>query len=64
MELILAKVIYDGKLSDTAYIILAVMILIIVGGLGWCFYRAAKAAKHHLTNANEDNSQEQYPDEE
>jgi hypothetical protein len=28
------------KLSGTSYVILAVVFLIIVGGLGWCFYRA------------------------
>jgi hypothetical protein len=34
---------YDGQLSATAYIILAVMLLGIIMGLGWCFYRAIKA---------------------
>ena len=37
---LLANVEYDGQLSATAYIILAVVFLIIIGGLGWCFYRA------------------------
>jgi NSS family neurotransmitter:Na+ symporter len=33
------------KLSGVSYVILAVVSLIIVGGLGWCFYRALTAAK-------------------
>jgi NSS family neurotransmitter:Na+ symporter len=32
------------KLSSVSYIILAVVFLIIIGGLGWCFYRALAAA--------------------
>lgn len=32
------------KLSGVSYIILAVVFLIIIGGLGWCFYRALTAA--------------------
>jgi len=32
-------------LSGVSYIILAVVFLIIIGGLGWCFYRALAAAK-------------------
>jgi len=32
------------KLSGISYVILAVVFLIIVGGLGWCFYRAMTAA--------------------
>ena len=39
----LAEVIYDGELSGVAYAILFVVLLMIVGGLGWCFYRALKA---------------------
>ena len=31
-------------LSGVSYIILAVVFLIIIGGLGWCFYRALTAA--------------------
>lgn len=31
------------QLSGVSYIILAVVLLIIVGGLGWCFYRALTA---------------------
>jgi len=38
-----ASVEYDGQLSATAYIILAVVLLGIIAGLGWCFYRAIKA---------------------
>ncbi|GAG56512.1 unnamed protein product, partial [marine sediment metagenome] len=43
------------KLSGVSYIILAVVFLIIIGGLGWCFYRA-------LSPANEDTGI-QHPDE-
>ena len=32
------------KLSGTSYIILAAVFLIIIGGLGWCFYKALTAA--------------------
>ena len=32
------------KLSGVSYIILAVVFLIIIGGLGWCFYRVLRAA--------------------
>ncbi|MBW7991854.1 MAG: sodium-dependent transporter [Planctomycetes bacterium] len=32
-------------LSGVSYIILAVVFLIIIGGLGWCFYRALAAGK-------------------
>ncbi|MFH1884585.1 MAG: sodium-dependent transporter [Planctomycetota bacterium] len=32
------------KLSGVSYIILAVVFLIIIGGLGWCFYKALAAA--------------------
>jgi len=32
------------KLGGVAYIILAAVFLIIIGGLGWCFYRALSAA--------------------
>jgi len=40
----LSEIVYDGELSGTAYLILSVALLIIIGGLGWCFYRAIKAA--------------------
>jgi len=33
-----------NKLSGVSYVILAVVFLIIVGGLGWCFYRALAVA--------------------
>ncbi len=36
------------KLSGVSYVILAVVFLIIVGGLGWCFYRALTAAEPQL----------------
>jgi cytoskeletal protein RodZ len=32
------------RLSGVSYLILTAVFLIIVGGLGWCFYRAAAAA--------------------
>jgi len=41
---LLAKIEYDGQLSATAYIILAVVSLGIIAGLCWCFYRAMTAA--------------------
>ncbi|MHC4738129.1 MAG: hypothetical protein ACYS9Y_04400 [Planctomycetota bacterium] len=37
---ILGSIEYDGQLSVTAYAILAVVLLGIIAGLGWCFYRA------------------------
>ena len=40
----LADIKYDGQLSATAYVILAVVLLGIIAGLGWCFYRAVTAA--------------------
>ena len=42
---ILGSIEYDGQLSATAYIILAVVFLGIITGLGWCFYRAVMAAE-------------------
>jgi len=33
-----------NKLSGVSYVILAVVFLIIIGGLGWCFYRALAVA--------------------
>ncbi len=36
--------VYDNELSGTSYIILACMLGLLVVGLGWCFYRALKAA--------------------
>ena len=41
---LLADIVYDGQLSATAYVILAVVLLGIIAGLGWCFYRAITAA--------------------
>ena len=52
---LLAVVKYDGELSGQAYAILAVMLLLIVGGLSWCFYRAIKA--------NSSQADDQRPDE-
>ena len=40
----LAEIEYDGELSAMAYIILATVLMVIIGGLGWCFYRAVTAA--------------------
>ena len=42
--MLLGEITHDGQLSGTAYLILAVMFLVIVGGLCWCFYRALRAA--------------------
>ncbi len=39
----LSEVVYDGELSATAYIVLFSVLLVIIGGLSWCFYRAIKA---------------------
>ena len=39
-----ANIEYNGRLSVTAYVILALVLLGIIAGLGWCFYRAVKAA--------------------
>ena len=41
----LAEIIYDGQLSGSAYVVLIVILLIILGGLAWCFYRAVKAGE-------------------
>jgi len=35
---------YDGELGADAWIILAVMLGLLVAGLGWCFYRAIRGA--------------------
>jgi NSS family neurotransmitter:Na+ symporter len=35
---------FRDKLSGVSYVILTVVFLIIIGGLGWCFYRALMAA--------------------
>lgn len=40
---LLAKVVYDGELSATAYLLLACMGLILIGGFAWCFYKAISA---------------------
>ena len=42
IEMIVAPV--EHKLTGVSYIILAVVFLIMIGGLGWCFYRALTAA--------------------
>ena len=52
--MLLSEINYNGELSVTAYIILAVMLLILIGGFSWCFYRAMTPA---------DNNEEQHPDE-
>ncbi len=44
----------DGQLGSTAWIVLAGIIFIIVGGLSWCLYKA-------ITAANND-AGEQFPD--
>ena len=40
---LLGSIEYDGQLSATAYIILSVVLLGIIAGFGWCFYRAMTA---------------------
>ena len=40
----LSEIVYDGELSGTAYMVLFVALLVIIGGLAWCFYRAIKAS--------------------
>ena len=52
--ILLSEIIEDKGLSLTAYIILAVMLLILIGGFSWCFYRAMTSS---------DNNEEQHPDE-
>jgi len=44
-EGLLGNIEYDGQLSATAYIILAVVLLGIIAGLGWCLYRAVIATE-------------------
>ena len=34
----------QDQLSGVSYLILSVVFLLIIGGLGWCFYRALVAA--------------------
>ncbi len=54
--------VYDGKLSLTAYIILAFALVAIIGGLSWCFNRAIKADRNpdhpHLST---DSDKAKYP---
>ena len=52
---ILSKIEYDGQLSATAYTILVVVLMGIICGLGWCFYRAI--------TATDKSAQPQLPDE-
>ena len=51
----LAEVVYDGELSGQAYLILTFMLVLIIGGLSWCIYRAI--------SANNKSDAQQYPDE-
>ena len=53
-EIFTAQTRYDGDLSFTAYMILTLAFLGIIGGLGWCFYRAIKSGNS--------NSEPQLPD--
>jgi len=39
----LVCVTYDGELSAAAYILLTLVLLGIIAGLSWCFYRAITA---------------------
>ena len=55
IEGLFANIEYDGQLSATAYVILAVVLLGIIAGLGWCFYRAITAAGK--------SAEQQFPDE-
>ena len=57
---VLCSIEYDGQLSATAYIILAVVLLGIIAGLGWCFYRAVTAPD----NSAEPQSPDEVGDEE
>jgi NSS family neurotransmitter:Na+ symporter len=43
-EIVEAETLIREELSGVSYIILAVVSLIIIGGLGWCFYRAIAGA--------------------
>jgi hypothetical protein len=59
---ILSKVEYNGELSAVAYIILACAIFIMIGGLGWCFYRALmaggqEAPQQHPDEVGDENKQ-------
>ena len=51
----LVGVVADQHLFIHFFLVLAVMLLLIVGGLSWCFYRAVRAANK--------NAGEQRPDE-
>ncbi len=58
----LSKVEYNGELSAVAYIILACAIFIMIGGLGWCFYRALmaggqEAPQQHPDEVGDENKQ-------
>jgi len=57
----LAEIQYDGHLSATAYIILSVVLMGIICGLAWCFYRAItatdKSAEPQLPDEIGDNGQ-------
>ena len=49
----LSEVVYDGQLSATAYLMLFAVMLVIVGGLGWCFYRAVRAPSGDIDEPQE-----------
>ena len=51
----IAEIQYDGQLSGEAYIVLAGIILMLVFGFSWCFYRAVTAANR---NADEQHADE------
>ncbi len=36
----LSEMTYDGELSGAAYVLLAAVLVLVVGGLSWCFYKA------------------------
>ena len=48
------SVTYDGELSGVAYVLLAGVLTLVVGGLSWCFYKALAAANRDAA--------EQFPD--
>jgi NSS family neurotransmitter:Na+ symporter len=56
-------VLIHDKLSGVSYVILAVVFLIIVGGLGWCFYRALAVANlsAEIQSPDQIDDEEQHP---
>jgi len=46
------KPLITHELNVVSYVILATVLLIIMGGLGWCFYRALAATGEQTSTAN------------